>query len=314
MEKLRILSEVKSILEDAGFIVSEECKFKDVSFDLVARRGKHLVIFKVLSNIDAFTDQVAKDLKSIACLLRASLVLIGEKDGSAKLEDDVVYFRNGVPTITPTTLRNHFVHNLPIQIYAAPGGFYVKIDGKKLREEREKRNLSRGDLARILHVSRRAIKMYEEGMDARIDVAAQIEEFLDPSIIKEFDLLQPLKLQRINLKIADMEWMYNFQKEILSIVESIGYKVIPMRRCLFDAISKEKRNTILTCVRKYDLSLKRRARAMRDIADIAGKHAVIFTDKEERKNIEGTPAISKEELRKIKDPEEMLDIILEREA
>ena len=139
MEKLKILSEVKEILRDAGFIVSEECNFKDVSFDLIARRGEHLLIFKVLTNIDAFTERTAKDLKSIAHLLKASLVLIGERDGSAKLEDDVVYFRNDVPTITPTTLRNYLVHNIPIQIYAAPGGFYVKIDGKKLREERERR-------------------------------------------------------------------------------------------------------------------------------------------------------------------------------
>jgi len=313
MEKLKILSEVKEILRDAGFIVSEECNFKDVSFDLIARRGEHLLIFKVLTNIDAFTERTAKDLKSIAHLLKASLVLIGERDGSAKLEDDVVYFRNDVPTITPTTLRNYLVHNIPIQIYAAPGGFYVKIDGKKLREERERRNMSRGDLARILHVSRRAVKMYEEGMDARVDVAAQIEELLDPSIIKAFDILQPMRLHRMNTRISNTEWMYSFQKEILSIVESIGYRVIPIRRCLFDAISKEKRNIILTCVRRYDVSLKRRARAMRDIARVTGKYAVIFTDKEKRKNIEGTPAISKDELRKIKDPEEMLDIILERE-
>jgi len=145
MERLEIIRKVRKILENAGFQVSEECNFRDVGFDLVARREKNLLILKILTNIDAFTDQVAKDLKSLACLLKASLILIGERDGSAKLEDDVVYFRNGIPTITPNTLKNYLVHNLPIQVYAAPGGFYVRIDGRKQREEREKRNLSRGD-------------------------------------------------------------------------------------------------------------------------------------------------------------------------
>ncbi len=313
MDRQGIIYRVKRILEDAGFNVSEECNFKDVGFDLVARREKDLLILKILTNIDAFTDQVARDLKSLACLLKASLILIGERDGSAKLEDDVVYFRNGIPTITPNTLKNYLVHNLPIQVYAAPGGFYVRIDGRKLREEREKRNLSRGDLARLLHVSRRAIKMYEEGMDARVEIAALMEEILHPSIIKDFDLLQPIRLTRVKQGVEEIEWLYNFQKEILSMIERIGYKVIPTRRCLFDAVSKERRNVLLTSVRRYDFSLKKRARVMGSIARVTGKHAVIFTDREERKNIEGTPTISRKELIKIRDPDEMLDVIIERE-
>ncbi|HEB37217.1 MAG TPA: transcriptional regulator, partial [Thermoplasmatales archaeon] len=124
MDRQEIIHRVKKILEDAGFNVSEECNLKDVGFDLIARREKDVLILKILTNIDAFTDQVARDLKSLACLLKASLILVGEKDGSAKLEDDVVYFRNGIPTITPNTLKNYLVHNLPIQVYAAPGGFY----------------------------------------------------------------------------------------------------------------------------------------------------------------------------------------------
>lgn len=314
MERRTIISEVKSILEDAGFNVSEECNFKDVGFDLVARREKYLLVIKILTNIDAFTDKVARDLSSLAHLLKASLILIGERDGSAKLEDDVVYFRNGIPTITPNTLRNYLTHDLPVQVYAAPGGFYVKIDGKKFKEERERKNLSRGDLARLLHVSRRAIKMYEEGMDARVEIAALIEQILGLNVIKEFDLLQPVRVAKVDCDIRNIEWLYNFQKEILSMVERLGYRVIPTRRCLFDAISKKRGDMILTSVREYNFSLKKRAKAMRSISEVTGKHAVIFVDKEERKNIEGTPIISRRELINIRDPEDMLDIIIERKS
>ncbi|RLF55466.1 MAG: transcriptional regulator [Thermoplasmata archaeon] len=313
MERLRILQEVKEILRGAGFQVSEECNFKDVGFDLFARRDNKLIILKVLTNIDAFNEQTAKELKTLAYALRASLILVGERDGSSKLEDDVVYFRNGVPTITPTTLRNYLVYNLPVQVYAAPGGFYVKIEGERLREERERKNLSRGDLARLLHVSRRAIKMYEEGMDARVEIAALMEEVLDPSIIRDLDLLKPMRSRGIGRDVKDIEWLYNFQKEMLSIIERIGYKVIPVRRCLFDAVSKERRNIILTSVRRYDFSLRKRARIMSSIAKVTGKHAVILTDRDERKNIEGTPTISRRELIRIRDPEEILDVIMERE-
>jgi len=155
--------------------------------------------------------------------------------------------------------------------------------------------------------------MYEEGMDARVEIAALMEEILHPSIIKDFDLLQPIRLTRVKQGVEEIEWLYNFQKEILSMIERIGYKVIPTRRCLFDAVSKERRNVLLTSVRRYDFSLKKRARVMGSIARVTGKHAVIFTDREERKNIEGTPTISRKELIKIRDPDEMLDVIIERE-
>ena len=43
------------------------------------------------------------------------------------------------------------------------------------------------------------------------------------------------------------------------------------------------------------------------------RHAVVFTDKDvTKKNIEGTPIIMKTELKKIRDPEGVFTLILER--
>ncbi|HDO19384.1 MAG TPA: helix-turn-helix domain-containing protein [Thermoplasmatales archaeon] len=225
-----------------------------------------------------------------------------------------MYFRSGVPTLTPTTLKSYLLEEIPIQVYAAPGGFYVRIDGQRLREERERRNLSRGDLARMLHVSRRAIKMYEEGMDARVEVAALMEEFLHPDVIKSFDLLKPVKHVRPKPNISETDWLYTFQKEIFSMVEKIGYKVIPLRRCPFEAVSRDRRHILLTSARKFDASLKERARVVGSIARITEKHAVIFTDRREgKRSIEGTPMIGRKELARIRDPYEIMNMIIERE-
>jgi len=316
MDRMQLLSKVKRILEKSGFELSELCSFKNVGFDLIARRGRELLIVKVLVNVDAFSDSVANDLKALASLLRASLLLIGEREGSKPLENDVIYFRNGVQTVNVKTLENYLLENVPPQVYAAPGGFYVNLDGEKIRKYREKKKLSRGDLARMLHVSRKTIRLYEEGMSARVEVAALLGEILHPSVISSFDLLKPVAPFKGHRKISETRWLYTFQKEILSLIERLGYKVIPIHRCPFEAISKESKNILLTVAQKYSVSLREKARMVRSIAEIAEKHAVIFIDKcvDGKRNIEGMPMIEKRELRQMKDPSEVMELVIEREG
>lgn len=83
--------------------------------------------------------------------------------------------------------------------------------------------------------------------------------------------------------------------------------------CPFDAVSKNKDKVLLTCVHKYDNKFVKRAQIVSSISKITEKHAVLFTDNKIKKhNIEGTPLIVKKELKKIRGPEEIIDLILER--
>lgn len=315
MDRLTLLQTVREILEQAGFQLTDICSFRTIGFDFIARRDKTLLIVKVLTNVDSLSEEVANDLRSLASVLKASLLLVGERDGTSRLDDDVVYYRYGVQTITPATLRNHLVEGVPIQVYAAPGGFYVPLNGKRVREIRERKNLSRGDLARLIHVSRRAVRMYEEGMDARVEIAAVIEEVLHPSVLTPVDILKPVDRLKIEKNIREIPWLYGFQREVLSLIEKIGYRVIPLRRCPFEAVSKERKRLFLTSVHPYNASLKERARVVGNIAKITKKHAVIFTDKRVRgeRNIEGTPTIGRQELKRVRDPYDIFDMIIERE-
>jgi putative transcriptional regulator len=86
-----------------------------------------------------------------------------------------------------------------------------------------------------------------------------------------------------------------------------------MERCPFEAVSKDKKKILLTCVDRYDKKLIKKAKVVSSISNITEKHAVLITDKEVHKtNIEGTPLIIKKELKKIRDPEEILDLIIAR--
>jgi putative transcriptional regulator len=316
MNRLDLVKVIRDILSNAGFYVSDLYSMRPIGFDLVARRDNSLLIIKVLTNINAISEDVANELKLLSKLLQGRPLLIGERGGTSFLEKDVVYDRFGIQTISVETLESYLLDGTPLKIYAAPGGFYVNIDKEKLIKLRKKQNISIGSFARSVKVSRRTVRMYEEGMNARVEFAARIEELLKDNVTLEIDLInknkEKIKDTAFSTKKPE-EQFRDFQKEIFTILRKVGYEIIPMDRCPFDAVSKDKDKVILTSVHKYDDKLIKRAQIVGSISKITEKHAVFFTEgKIKKHNIEGTPLIVKRELKRIRGPEEIIELILER--
>ena len=319
MNRLELVKLIRDILSNAGFYVSDLYSMRPIGFDLVARRDNSLLIIKVLTNINALSENVANELKLLSKLLKGQPILIGERGGTGYLEKDVVYDRFGIQTISADTLESYLLDGIPLKIYAAPGGFYVNLDKEKLIKLRKKQNISIGSFARSVKVSRRTVRMYEEGMNARVEFAKRIEELLKDTITVDINLLNKNKTQSIyskNQKTSTKkpeEQFKDLQKEIFSILKKVGYEVIPMDRCPFDAVSKDKDKILLTSVHKNDKQLIKRAQIIGSISKITEKHAVLFTEgKIKKQNIEGTPLIVKRELKKIRGPEEIIELIIER--
>jgi len=314
MNRTQLLGEVRETLSSAGFYVSELYSLRTTGFDLVARRDNSLLIVKVLTNIDAMTQELANELRTLSILLKGCPIIIGEKSGTGVLQDDVVYDRFGIQSINSDTLKTHLLEGMPLEVYAAPGGLYVNLDTDKLREFRKEQDISLGSFARSLKVTRRTVQMYEDGMNATVEVALRIEDLLGTNVTTPIDIL--------NRQIAQKEFkrtsiqtrgFQEFQKEVFSILEKVGYKVIPLERCPFEAVSQEKKKVLLTCVDRYDKKLLKKAKVVSSISNITEKHAVLIIDTEtSKKNIEGTPLIVKKELKKVRGPEEILELILER--
>ena len=319
MNRLELVKVIRDILSNAGFYVSDLYSMRPIGFDLVARRDNSLLIIKVLTNINAISEDVANELKLLSELLQGQPLLIGERGGTSYLEKDVVYDRFGIKTISIETLESYLLDGTPLKVYAAPGGFYVNIDKDKLIKLRKKQNISIGSFARSVKVSRRAVRMYEEGMNARVEYAERMEELLRDNITLEINLINKIKEKKSNIRNIPIsgkkpdEQYRDFQKEIFGILKKVGYEIIPMDRCPFDAVSKDKDKVLLTTVHKYNDKLIKRAQIMSSISKITEKHAVFFTeDKIKKNNIEGTPLIVKRELKKIRGPEEIIELILER--
>jgi len=315
MDRQELLNEVRETLSNAGFYVSELCSMRPVGFDLVARRDNSLLIIKVLTNINAISEDVANELRTLSVLLKGCPLLIGNRKGTGILEEDVVYDRFGLQAISYKTLKNHLLEGIPLEVYAAPGGLYVNLDEEKIKSFRKEQNLSLGSFARSLRVSRRTVQMYEEGMNASIEIAFRIENLLGKDITTPIDIFKKPVIKDSNKweRTLEPEGQRNFQKEIFSILENLGYKVIPLERAPFEAVSQDKKKILLTCVDRYDKKLIKKAHVVNSISKITEKQAVLITDKKgKKKNIEGTPLVIKKELKKTRGPEELLELILER--
>ncbi|KAA0002893.1 MAG: transcriptional regulator [Thermoplasmata archaeon] len=301
--KKELLTDVRNLLAHAGFYLSEVCILRPSSFDFVARRDNLLLLVKVLSNIDSLNEHVAKELLFLAKYLDGIPILIGTKTSSSILEDDVVYYRHGIPIVTYKTLENYLHGILPI-ICAAPGGFYASFDGEKIRKMREERGISLGHLARVAGVSRRTIRMYESGERASIEVAERIINFLGEDILKPINFLEVMEE-----KIPDVEKEVN--DDILSLLESLGMSIFPTSRCPFNALSELLDELFLVGVREKRII--ERAHIIANVSKVVEKDSVFFVEKSIRKNIEGIPIIEKEEIKKIRDPFKIVQLIRERE-
>ena len=179
MTRSALVGNVTSMLEDAGFTVSDRCAIRPKSFDIAARRRKDVVLLKVLANIDAFDGQTGAEMRRLGEYLEATPMVIGLRTRNEDLKPGVVYFRHGVPVLSPDSAMDLFVEEVPPLIYAAPGGLYVNIDGGLLSDVRSDREWSLGRLASELGVSRRTVSKYEDGMSASVDVAAELEEIFE---------------------------------------------------------------------------------------------------------------------------------------
>lgn len=310
MDKWKLVEETRTLLSRAGFYVSRTHRLKGISFDIVARRDSTLLIIKVLQNVDALTHENTEEMKLLSDVLNGAPLVIGEKSSAGAIEDGVIYNRMGVPIISYRTLEEYLKEGQPPLIFAAPGGFYTKIDGELLARTRAEREISLGELASVAGVSRKAIQMYEEGMSAEVRVAISLEEFLQVPLIEPLDPFVYSNEERRELEYLDT--VDEFDRKVIEFLGSLGYNVFPTVKCPFDALTEREREVLLTNMGEYNRTMVKRAEIVKELSDIAEQEAVIFIRKEvKRKELMGVPIITIEELKKVSF-EELMTLLQER--
>jgi putative transcriptional regulator len=306
-----LLARVREVLARTGYYLSEDSTLRPLSFDLVARRDGELLVVKVLTNVDGLAEPVAHELRVIAQFLEAAPLVVGERTSSRPLEDGAVYVRYGVPIVTSGTLAEYLTEGVEPLVYAAPGGFYVNLDGARLRAIREGRGLSLGDLAQAAGVSRRAIGMYEEGMAAMVEVAARLEEFLEESLARPVNPFAPPTEPVPDAPTAAID-PRTFEGAVLRAMAELGFRVAPTEKSPFAAITRES-SVVLTGFARETPDAEKRAAATSNVCDVAEALGVFFVERTTtRIAIQGTPVVSREELQRVASPDDLLRLLQER--
>jgi len=316
MSRTALIENVTAMLEDAGFLVSDRCAVRPKSFDVAARRGEDLVLLKILGNVDALDAETGAEMRRLGEYLQATPMVIGVRTRDEELKPGVVYFRHGVPVINPDTGYDLFVEEMPPLIYAAPGGLYVSLDGDLLADEREERGWSLGRLATELGVSRRTVSKYEDGMNASIEVAIQLEELFNEPFSSPVDVLEGADEVRDSEPTPSAPETDPDDEHVLHVLTNAGFTVHPTARAPFKAVSEDEGSAVtrvLTGHSTFTPAAEKRARIMSSIGEVAQTRSVYFTEEDEkRESVDGTALVSCEELAGITDPEEIRELIRDR--
>ncbi|HEV2317212.1 MAG TPA: transcriptional regulator [Thermoplasmata archaeon] len=330
----RTIARVRELLERAGFVVSDAHGIRPTSFDLMVRRDSQLLILKVLKNIDALAPEEANRLRVLGELFHATPLILGEASGATMLESGVVYTRYGVPILTEESFGEYLLRGVPPFLFSSPGGVFARIDGSRLRELREARGLSLGALAGIAGVTRRTIQLYEDGGGAEISIVERIETYLHDTVVRpvevfpvrpaspsksadpaerESESAPPPRPPAQVLPTGDV-----LRDDVFRQLDTMGFRVVVTVRCPFDAFThadaRGEEEILLTGVGSLR-SAANRAEVLQGLAQVIEGHSMFVTrDKTHRESIDGLPIITIRELHRHRDPDELVELLHEREG
>jgi putative transcriptional regulator len=314
MSRSALIQNLTAMLADAGFTVSDVCATRPKSFDVAARRGDDVLLLKILGNIDAFDGPTGAEMRRLGTYLQATPLLIGMRTRDEDLKPGVVYFRHGVPVLSPDTAMDLFVEGVPPLIYAAPGGLYVSLDGDILADERQQRGWSLGRLATELGVSRRTVSKYEDGMNASIEVAVQLEELFGGALTSPVDVLEGAESVRDADPTPDDPEADPEDEPLVTILTRVGFDVHPTVRAPFKAVSEDQREAdrMLTGNSKFTDAAVKRAKIMSSLGAVTHTRAVYFVDEAKRDSVAGTAIVEREEIADMEDNDEFRDLLKDR--
>ncbi|MFB6310557.1 MAG: transcriptional regulator [Salinirussus sp.] len=314
MSRQALVGNITAMLEDAGFDVSERCAIRPKSFDVAARRGEDVLLVKILANVDAFDGSTGAEMRRLGEYLRATPLVIGLRTRDEELKPGVTYFRHGVPVLSPDTAMDLFVEEVPPLIYAAPGGLYVNIDSDVLADAREERDWSLGRLATELGVSRRTVSKYEDGMDASVEVAAQLDDMFDAPLTAPVDVLGGAEDVREDAETPEDPAVDPDDRPIVAVLTRVGYDVHPTDRAPFKTVSEDEERTeqVLTGHSSFTEAAEKRARIMSSVGRVTKTTSLYVVDEASRDAVDNTAIIEQEEMADIEDRIDLRDLIDER--
>ncbi len=291
--KMKILGDVKEFLNSMGF---DTFVYRGGCFDLAARRDR-FILLKVLTNVDSFQKEQAKDLKLLSRLLEAHCFLIGNRTRKETLDTATMYERFGIPTMAIETFKET-IGGKPPERLRTRGGLFAKLKPRKLRELRKERDMTQEELAEKIGVSQKNISEHESGKErVFLSVVSAMEELFGERLRQEVDPFGPEKMDIEKGKKA-------IQGGMLSILKGLGISAHPIQRAPPHYVMKHE--TVVLSRQGVGRGLK----TLAEFSRISGSEAFVVSEENEERA--ALPVIKKEELKELDGPGELIKVLKER--
>lgn len=286
-----IIDFVKSGLDGLGFGYIAPSQI-NCSFDLMVR-SRLLVFIKAFESIDSLDSRGAEDLKSVSSLLNGHPYVIATRNTEGEsLRDDLMYLRQGLPVMTPSTFLKFLRRRLAIAKKFKRLTF--AIDGEKLRLARLESKLTYDDLSSITGITREMLFRYEHGStNVTPENIDKLEQSLKTRLrkIQEIELSSPAK--KVSFFSIDFfqvgnpfKLATNVDKDVLSISFMSDRRTASKKAELF--------HELMGFLDNLDVSF--------------------YRDSSRSDDYKGIPVIDSDELFEIKSSEELLKLIREKKG
>ncbi|MDX1535066.1 MAG: hypothetical protein R3291_05550, partial [Thermoplasmata archaeon] len=104
----------------------------------------------------------------------------------------------------------------------------------------------------------------------------------------------------------------DFHGLIRRLLTKLGYDVFLTKRSPFDAITKDDAILFLAAMEKQERSLHQKAEAVANLSRVVERDPVMFVARRERVRLQGVPIIDAQELRKLRERGEMVELVEQR--
>ncbi|MEM3980053.1 MAG: helix-turn-helix domain-containing protein, partial [Ignisphaera sp.] len=160
--------------------------------DYIVKRDNETSFIKLIQNVSTVSN-FFMELKKLTNFLNINALIIADKINDEKILDGVLHIRDRVGIVQTRTI-NEMAYGERVYIYEYKGMFYVKIDGRKLRELRHKKGYRLGELAKTVGTTPKALQMYEEGLiDMSVEKAYRFMEVFAKDfedVLREVDIFK----------------------------------------------------------------------------------------------------------------------------
>ncbi len=286
VERRDLFEEVLLALLKRNYVV----KKLNSPFDIIAVKDKNILLLKLASRANSINSSQAKRLLALAFFINARAFLLSEwKDENVRLAEDTLYFRFGMPLITPSTFK-HLLDGYSLFLTSSNAGSVAVVDGLKLKELMIQKNISPSSLSRFLGVSKSMILKYEKGF-ARVTAgrAFKLYNLFGSEVFKSVEIV--IKKPELNQNLSPLAKKYI----------SLGFDALDTKRLPFNIVAKKDDEIILTGFNSDGSNLK-------SISKLLEVFPLFIFSRKNKPKIK-VPSMSYEDFLMLEDASELLSIV-----